>query len=113
MNRIKGKSHTIILIGTEKYIYKIQHFNKLEIEEKEAQLEKGIGLNAKDRFLRSGARQRCQLLSPPFNMVLEILTSAVSRGKKEGKGKESVFADVMNLYIDKSQGIHAHINSLN
>lgn len=86
MNRIKGKSHTIILIGTEKYIYKIQHFNKLEIEEKEAQLEKGIGLNAKDRFLRSGARQRCQLLSPPFNMVLEILTSAVSRGKK-GKRK--------------------------
>lgn len=87
MNRIKGKSHTIILIGTEKYIYKIQHFNQLEIEEKEAQLEKGIGLNAKDRFLRSGARQRCQLLSPPFNMVLEILTSAVSRGKKRGKRK--------------------------
>lgn len=42
MSRIKGKNHTIILIGTKKYMYFNQHFNKLEIEGNLVILRKGL-----------------------------------------------------------------------
>ena len=57
--------------------------------------------------LRSGIRQRCPLLPPIFNTVLEILTTAI-REEKEIKGiqmgkeevKLSLGADSMILYIE-------------
>ena len=57
--------------------------------------------------LRSGSRQRCSLSPLLFNIVLEVLATAV-REEKEIKeiqiGKEevklSLFADGMILYID-------------
>ena len=56
--------------------------------------------------LRSGTRQACPLSSLLFNIVLEVLTTAV-REEKEIKGiqigkevKLSLFADGMTLYIE-------------
>ena len=57
--------------------------------------------------LRSGTRQACPLSSLLFNIVLEVLTTAV-REEKEIKGiqigkeevKLSLFADDMILYIE-------------
>ena len=57
--------------------------------------------------LRSGTRQRCPLLPPLFNIVLEVLAIAI-REEKEIKGiqirseevKLSLFADDMILYIE-------------
>ena len=57
--------------------------------------------------LRSGSRQRCPLSPLLFNIVLEVLATAV-REEKEIKGiqigkeevKLSLFADGMILYID-------------
>ena len=57
--------------------------------------------------LRSGTRQRCPLSPLLFNIVLEILASAI-REEKEIKGiqirkeeiKLSLFADDMILYIE-------------
>ena len=58
-------------------------------------------------LLKSGTRQGCPLSPPLFNIVLEILATAV-REEKETKGiqigkeevKLSVFADDMILYIE-------------
>ena len=57
--------------------------------------------------LRSGTRQRCPLSPLLFNIVLEVLASAI-REEKEIKGiqirkeevKLSLFADDMTLYIE-------------
>ena len=57
--------------------------------------------------LRSGTRQGCPLSPPLFNIVLEVLTTAI-REEKEIKGiqigkeevKLSLFADNMILYIE-------------
>ena len=56
--------------------------------------------------LRSGIRQGCPLSSPLFNIVLEVLATAI-RKEKEIKGiqlrkevKLSLFADDLILYID-------------
>ena len=61
--------------------------------------------------LRSGTRQRCPLLPLLFNIVLEILATAI-REEKEIKGiqsrkeevKLSLFADDMILYIENPKG---------
>ena len=58
--------------------------------------------------LRSGNRQGCPLLPPLFNIVLEVLATAI-REEKEIKGtqigkeevKLSLFADDTTLHIDK------------
>ena len=57
--------------------------------------------------LRSGTRQGCPLSPPLFNIVLEVLTTAI-REEKEIKGiqigkevKLSLFADDMKMYIEK------------
>ena len=59
--------------------------------------------------LKSGTRQGCPLSTPLFNIVLEILATAV-REEKEIKGiqigkevKLSLFADDMILYIENSK----------
>ena len=57
--------------------------------------------------LKSGTRQRCPLSPLQFNIVLEVLSTAI-RAKKEVKGiqigkeevKLSLFADDMILYIE-------------
>ena len=57
--------------------------------------------------LRSGTRQGCPLSALLFNIVLEVLASAI-REEKEIKGiqigkeevKQSLFSDDMMLYID-------------
>ena len=57
--------------------------------------------------LRSGTRQGCPLSPPLFNIVLEVLATAI-REEKEIKGiqirkeevKLSLFADDMILYIE-------------
>ena len=57
--------------------------------------------------LRSGTRQGCPLSPLLFNIVLEVLATAI-RGEKEIKGlqirkeevKFSLFADAMILYIE-------------
>ena len=60
--------------------------------------------------LRSGTRQGCPLSPLLFNIVLEVLATAI-REEKEIKGiqigkeevKQSLFADDMILYIDNSK----------
>ena len=66
-----------------------------------------IGEKLKAFPLRSGTRQGCPLSPPLFNIVLEVLTTAI-REEKEIKGiqigkeevKLSLFADNMILYIE-------------
>ena len=65
------------------------------------------GENLKAIPLRSGTRQACPVSPLLFNIVLEVLTTAI-RGEKEIKGiqtgkeevKLSLFADDMILYIE-------------
>ena len=68
-------------------------------------------LNVKQKAfpLRSGRRQGCPLLPLLFNIVLEVLATAI-RVEKEIKGiqigkevKLSLFADDMRLYIENPQ----------
>ena len=64
--------------------------------------------NVKAFLLRSGTRQGCLLSPRSFNIVLEVLATAI-REEKEIKGiqirkeevKLSLFADDMILYIEK------------
>ena len=60
--------------------------------------------------LKSGTRQRCPLSPLLFNIVLEVLATAI-RAEKEVKGiqigkevKLSLFADDMILYIENPKG---------
>ena len=64
------------------------------------------GENLKEFPLRSGTRQGCPLSPLLFNIVAEVLATAI-REEKEIKGKQvgkevklSLFADDMTLYID-------------
>ena len=71
--------------------------------------------------LRSGTRQGCPFLLLLFNIILEVLTTAI-RQEKEIKGiqigkeevKLSLFADGMTLYIenlkDATKKLLEHIN---
>ena len=59
--------------------------------------------------LRSGTRQGCPLLPPLFNIVLEVLATAI-REEKEMKGiqirkeeKFSLFANDLILYIENTK----------
>ena len=114
----------IISIDAEKVFDKIQHpfmtetLQKMGIEGNYLKILKAIydKLRAntipnheklKAFPLRSGTRQGCQLSPILFNIVLEVLATAV-RGEKERKGiqirkeevKLSLFADDMTLYIE-------------
>ena len=124
INKLKNKNHIIISIDAEKGFDKIQHpfmiktLQKAGIEGTYLNIVKTIydkatanailnGEKLKAFTLRSGTRQRCPLSPLLFNIVLEVLASAI-REEKEIKGiqireeevKLSLFADDMILYIE-------------
>ena len=119
------RNHMIISIDAEKAFNKIQHpfmiktLNKMGIEDKYLNIIKAIyekptaniTLNReklKAFPLTLGTRQRCPLSPLLFNIILEVLVTAI-RQHKEIKGiqmgkeevKLSMFADDMILYIKK------------
>ena len=124
INKLKEKSHMIISIDAEKAFDKIQQpfmikaLQKVGIEGTFLNIIKAIydnptanivlnGEKLKPFPLRSGRRQGCPLSPLLFNIVLQILATAI-RDEKEIKGiqfgKEevilSLFADDMILYIE-------------
>ena len=122
INKLKHKNHMIISVDAEKAFDKIQHpfmiktFQKVGIEATYLNLIKTVydkptaniilnGEKLKPFPLRSGTRQGCPLSPLLFNIVLDVLATAV-REEKEIKGiqigKEEVklFADDMILYIE-------------
>ena len=124
INKLKDKNHMIISIDAEKSFDRIQHsfliktLQKAGIEGTYLNIMKAIydkptaniilnGENLKAFPLKSGTRQGCPLSILLFEIVLEVLTTAI-RAEKEVKriqiGKEevklSLFADDMILYIE-------------
>ena len=115
----------IISIGAEKAFDKIQHLfmiktlQKMGIEGTYFNIVKVIydkptvniilnGEKLKAFSLKSGRRQKCPLLPLLFNVVVEVLATAM-RDEKEIKGiqigkeevKLTLFADDMTVYIEK------------
>ena len=124
INKLKDKNHMIISINAEKAFDKIQHLfivktlPKMGIEGTYLNIVKAIydkptaniilnGEKLKAFPLRSGTRQGCPLSPLLFNIVLEVLATAI-REEKEIKGihvrkeevKFSLFADDMILYTE-------------
>ena len=123
VNKLKDKNHMIISIDAEKAFGKIQHpymiktLQKMGIEGTYLNIVKAIydkptaniilnGEKLKAFPLRSGTRQGCPLSPLLFNIVLEVLATAI-REEKEIKGiqigrevKLSLFADDMILYLE-------------
>uniref|UniRef100_A0A4X1UCY4 RNA-directed DNA polymerase n=1 Tax=Sus scrofa TaxID=9823 RepID=A0A4X1UCY4_PIG len=124
INKLKNKNHMILSIDVEKAFDKIQHpfliktLQKVGITGTYLNMIKAIydkptvniilnGEKLKKFPLRSGTRQGCPLLPLLFNIVLEVLATAI-REVKEMKGmqigkeevKLSLFADDMILYLE-------------
>ena len=121
INKLKDKNHMIISIDAEKAFDKIQHLfivktlPKMGIEGTYLNIVKAIydkptaniilnGKKLKTFPLRSGTRQGCPLSPLLFNIVPEVLATAI-RGEKEIKGiqirkevKLSLFADDKKLH---------------
>ena len=101
INKRKDKNHTIILIDAEKAFDKIQHpflnktFSQGGLEETHVNIIKAIYMNSLQHHiqwtklqafpLRSGIRQGRPLSLFLFNVVLEVLATAI-REEKEIKG---------------------------
>ena len=102
INKLKDKNHMIISIDAEKAFDKIQHpfviktLQKMGIEGNYLNIVKATddkptaniilnGEKLKAFPLRSGTRQGCPFLPLLFNIVLEVLATAV-REEKERKG---------------------------
>ena len=123
ISKLKDKNHMIISIDAEKAFDKIQHpfmiktLQKMGIEGTYLNIVKAIydkptaniilnGEKLKAFPLRSGTRQGCPLSPLLFNIVLEVLATAISEEKEIKEiqtGKEvklSLFADDMILYIE-------------
>ena len=124
INKLKDKSHTTISVDAEKAFDKIQHpfmmktLQKMGTEETYLNIVKAIydkptaNIILNDEKLKafplgSGTRQGCPRSSLLFNIVLEVLATAI-REEKEIKGiqirkekvKLSLFADDMILFIE-------------
>ena len=129
--------HHIISIDAEKALDKMQHSFMLKTLQKagiegtylniiKATYDKPTaniilsGEKLKAFSLKSGARQGCPLSPLLFNMVLEILATAI-REEEETKririGKEevklSLFADDMILYMENPKDTHQKITRAN
>ena len=125
LNKLKNKNHMIISTDAEKAFDKIQHpfmiktLQEVGIEGTYLNIIEAIydkptaniilnGEKLKAFPVRSGTRQGCSLSPLLFNIVLEVLASAI-REEKEIKGiqigKEEVklFADDMILYIENTK----------
>ena len=123
-NKLKDKNRMIISIDAEKAFDRVQHpfmiktLQKVDIQGTYLNIIKTIynkptaniilnGEKLKPFPLRSGTRQGCPLSPLLFNIVLEVLATAI-REEKEIKGiqirkeevKLSLFADDMTLYIE-------------
>ena len=102
INKLKNKNHMIISVDAEKVFDKIQHpfmiktLQKAGIEGTYLNLIKAIyhkptaniilnGEKLKAFLLKSGTRQGCPLSPLLFNIVLEVLATAI-RAEKEIKG---------------------------
>ena len=102
INKLKDKNHTVISIDAEKNFGKIQHLSMIKTLQKMGtegtylnivkaiydKLTANIILNGeklKAFPLRSGLRQGCPLSPLLFNIVLEVLATAI-REEKEVKG---------------------------
>ena len=100
INKLKNKNHMIISIDTEKALDKIQHqfiiktLQKVGIEGTYLNIIKAIydkptanivfsGEKLKSFPLRSGTRQRCPFTPLLFNIILEVLATAI---REEIKG---------------------------
>ena len=127
INKLENKTHMIISIDAEKAFDKTQHpfmiktLQKVSTDGTYLNIIKAIcdkltaniilnGEKLKAFPLRSGTRQGCPLSPLLFNIVLEVLATAI-REEKEIKGiqigkevKLSLFADDMILYIQNPKG---------
>ena len=136
INKLRDKNHMIISIDAEKAFDKIQHsfmtkrLPKMGMEGTYLNIVKAIydkptaniilnGEKLKAFPLRSGRRQGCPLSPLLFNIVLEVLTTAI-REEKEIKGiqigkevKLSLFVDDIILYIEnlKDNKLYTQIGS--
>uniref|UniRef100_A0A8C6FS44 RNA-directed DNA polymerase n=1 Tax=Moschus moschiferus TaxID=68415 RepID=A0A8C6FS44_MOSMO len=124
INKLKNKNHMIISIDAEKAFDKIQHpfmiktLQKVGVEGAYLNIIKAIydkptaniilnGEKLKAFPLKSGTRQGCPLSPLLFNIVLEVLATAI-RAEKDIKGiqivkeevKLSLFADDMILHTE-------------
>ena len=137
INILKNKIYMIISIDAEKAFDKVQHLfmiktlQKVHIEGTYFNIIKAIyhkstantilnGEKLKAFPLRSGTRQGCPLSPLLFNIVVEVLATAV-REEKEIKGiqigkvevKPSLFADDMMLYIENPKKCHQKTTGAN
>ena len=123
INKLKDKNHMIISVDAEKAFDKIQHpfmvktLQKAGIEGTYLNIIKAIydkpraniilnGEKLKAFPLKSGTRQGCPLSPLLFNIVWEVLATAI-RAEKEIKGTQTgkevklpLFADDMILHIE-------------
>ena len=128
-NKLQDKNHMIISIDAEKAFEKIQHpfmiktLQKMGTEGTYLNIVKAIydkptaniilnGEKLKAFPLRSGTRQGCPLSPLLFNIVLEVLATAIREGKQikgiqigKAEVKFSLFADDMILYTENPKDI--------
>ena len=129
INKLRNKNNMIISVDAEKAFDKIQHpfmkktLQKVGIEGTYLNIIKAIydkptaNIILNDEKLkafppRSGIRQGCPLSPLLFNIVLEVLATAI-REEKETKGiqivkeeiKLSLFADDMIIYIENPKDV--------